>query len=252
MGDVTKLPDQRFQDPWTKLRRHTSARIALGRTGVSLSTARNLEFQVAHARARTAVHSALDLDALETAVGPLIRVTSRAPDRAAYLQRPDWGRRLHPDSARLLESGDKGADVAVVLADGLSSLATQDQAPGFVPALLSQLDGLTVAPLVAATQARVAIGDEIGAILQARMVIVLIGERPGLSAADSLGLYLTHAPRVGRTDADRNCISNIRPGGLAPQDAAHRAAWLVREAFRLGLSGVGLKDRTVTVDARLD
>ncbi|KAA8606986.1 ethanolamine ammonia-lyase [Salipiger aestuarii] len=252
MGDVTPLPDQRFEDPWARLRRHTSARIALGRTGVSLGTARNLEFQVAHAQARTAVHSALDLDALEQAVGPLVRLTSRAPDRAAYLQRPDRGRRLDDTSAQMLETQRKGADLAIVLADGLSSLATQDQAPGFLSAFLPLLDGFSVAPLVAATQARVAIGDEIGAILNARMVVVLIGERPGLSAADSLGLYLTFGPKRGRTDADRNCISNIRPRGLSSADAAHRAAWLVREAFRLGLSGVGLKDRTVTVDARLE
>ncbi|MBU2963619.1 ethanolamine ammonia-lyase subunit EutC [Citreicella sp. C3M06] len=246
---MADLPDQRNQDPWARLRRHTSARIALGRTGVSLSTARNLEFQIAHAQARTAVHSVLDLDLLEQQTGPLIRTASRAPDRAAYLQRPDWGRRLDDASAQALEAQPKGADIAIVLADGLSSLATQDQAPGFLAAFLPMLDGLSVAPLVAATQARVAIGDEIGAILGARMVVVLIGERPGLSAADSLGLYLTFGPRLGRSDADRNCISNIRPGGLAAPDAAHRAAWLVREAFKLGLSGVGLKDRTVTVDA---
>lgn len=252
MADLTRLPETRNEDPWARLRRHTSARIALGRTGVSLSTARNLEFQVAHAQARTAVHSVLDLDALEAQTGPLTRVTSRAPDRAAYLQRPDWGRRLDAGSAEALDALAKGADVAIVLADGLSSLATQDQAPRFLHAFLPHLEGLTVAPLVAATQARVAIGDEIGAILQARLVVVLIGERPGLSAADSLGLYLTFAPALGRNDADRNCISNIRPGGLGPEDAAHRAAWLLRESFKAGLSGVGLKDRTVTVDGLVE
>ncbi len=258
MTKPTDLTDpaalQRSEDPWAGLRRHTSARIALGRTGVSLSTARNLEFQMAHAQARTAVHSPLDLDALEADLGePLLRVESRAPDRAAYLQRPDWGRRLDADSVARVEAirPATAPDVALVLADGLSSLATQQSAPGFLKAfrpLLAEA-GLSVAPPVVATQGRVAIGDEIAASLGAKLVVMMIGERPGLSAADSLGLYLTWAPKVGRTDADRNCISNVRPGGQSYEDAAYRAAWLTREAFKLQLSGVGLKDRTVTVDA---
>ncbi|MDK3017387.1 ethanolamine ammonia-lyase subunit EutC [Pseudodonghicola flavimaris] len=246
-------------DPWSPLRQLTPARIALGRAGVSLPTARHLEFQIAHARARTAVHSELDIAALQSALGPtaaqLLPVTSQAPDRATYLQRPDLGRRLAPDSAETLRAArsetvpDLAPDLAIVLADGLSALATQSSAPPFLAALTPRLReaGLRLAPLTVATQARVALGDKIAQALGARMVMVLIGERPGLSAADSLGLYLTWNPRDDSTDADRNCLSNIRPGGLSFEDAAHRAAYLAREAMRLQLSGVGLKDRTETI-----
>lgn len=253
----TDLPDDRNSDQWAGLRRLTPARIALGRAGVSLTTARNLEFQIAHAQARTAVHSALEIDRLRQDLGPegqgALLVGSRAPDRATYLQRPDLGRLLAPESYEMLQSHrpDQQPDVAIVLADGLSALATQTSAPPFLASLWPLLSaaGLEPAPLVIATQARVAIGDEIAQALGARMVLVLIGERPGLSAADSLGLYLTWAPHAGSTDADRNCISNIRPGGLGFDDAAHRAIYLLREAARLRLSGVGLKDRTETIAA---
>ncbi|MGE4327641.1 MAG: ethanolamine ammonia-lyase light chain EutC, partial [Pseudodonghicola sp.] len=186
----TDLPEDRNSDQWAGLRRLTPARIALGRAGVSLTTARNLEFQIAHAQARTAVHSALEIDRLRQDLGAegqgALLVGSRAPDRATYLQRPDLGRLLAPEAYEMLQSHrpDQQPDVAIVLADGLSALATQTSAPPFLAALRPLLSaaGLEPAPLVIATQARVAIGDEIAQALGARMVLVLIGERPGLSA----------------------------------------------------------------------
>jgi ethanolamine ammonia-lyase small subunit len=229
--------------PWAELRRFTSARVALGRAGHGLPTAAHLDFQEAHARARDAVHSALDLDALEVALGlPAIRVASQAADRRSYLLRPDLGRRLREaDRARLPQA--PGAFLFVV-ADGLCAIGVQSQAPALITAALPMLRraGLAVAPVVLASQARVALGDEIGEAMGAAMVAVLIGERPGLSATDSLGLYLTLGPRRGRTDAERNCISNIRPGGMAPAAAAEKLLWLAGAALRLGATGVALKD----------
>jgi ethanolamine ammonia-lyase small subunit len=243
-------------DPWVELRRHTPARIALGRAGTSLPTAELLRFAAAHAQARDAVQVPLDLPALTAALravlppggAPLIALRSRAPDREAYLRRPDWGRRLDAASAEALQALAVGpVDLAVVVADGLSAVAAQRQAPPLLAALQAALAGsLTMAPLVIATQARVALGDEIGALLQARLVLVLLGERPGLSAPDSLGAYLTHAPQIGCHDAQRNCVSNIRPEGLAPEAAAQRIAWLLRAALRRRLTGVGLKDDSST------
>jgi ethanolamine ammonia-lyase small subunit len=229
--------------PWVELRRFTTARVALGRAGHGLPTAAHLDFQEAHARARDAVHSALDLDALEGALSlPALRVASQAPDRRTYLLRPDLGRRLHrADRARLPEA--PGAFLFVV-ADGLCAIGVQHQAPALIAAALPLLRhaGLAIAPVILARQARVALGDEIGEAMGAAMVAVLIGERPGLSATDSLGLYLTLGPRRGRTDAERNCISNIRPGGLPPAAAAEKLAWLAGAALRLGATGVVLKD----------
>ncbi|QDL93466.1 ethanolamine ammonia-lyase subunit EutC [Paroceanicella profunda] len=239
------------QDLWETLRRHTPARIGLGRSGISLPTARALEFQLAHARARTAVHSPLDTGALGAALTPLLGaplvVASRAGDRATYLQRPDLGRRLSTAAHDALDGVSEAVDVAIVVADGLSALAVEQNAPPFLEAFLPRLaeGGLRLARPVIATQARVAIGDEIGRLLRARVVVMLIGERPGLSAADSLGLYLTFGPRPGRTDADRNCISNIRPGGLSHAEAAYRAQYLLGQSLLRGLSGVQLKDDTV-------
>ena len=243
-------------DPWVELRRHTPARIALGRAGTSLPTAELLRFAAAHAQARDAVHVPLDVPALtadllaasQPAGGPVMAVRSRAPDRAAYLRRPDWGRQLDAASADRLQALAVGpVDLAVVVADGLSALAAQRHAPTLLAALSTALaGGLTLAPLVIATQARVALGDEIGALLQARLVLVLLGERPGLSSTDSLGAYLTHAPQIGCSDAQRNCVSNIRPAGLAPAAAAQRIAWLLREALRRRLSGIALKDDSAT------
>ncbi len=243
-------------DPWSELRRHTPARIALGRAGNSLPTAELLRFSAAHARARDAVHVALDTDVLTTALTgigwPPVLVASQATTRDEYLRRPDQGRRLRTeDLQRLRDMATGPVDLVVVLGDGLSALAVQLHALAVLTSLHRALDISTVedkplhcAPLVVATQARVALADDVGAALQARLALILVGERPGLSAADSLGAYLTMDPRVGRTDAERNCVSNIRPEGLAPQAAGQRLAWLVRQALRRGLTGVGLKDNS--------
>jgi ethanolamine ammonia-lyase small subunit len=238
------------EQPWARLRRYTAARIGLGRAGASVPTAAHLAFQQAHAEARDAVHAALDVDALLGGLRALgeapLHVRSRAADRATYLQRPDLGRRLDDASAALLaERRAPAADLAFVLADGLSALALQRQALPLFAALrerLQQEGGWTWAPPVVATQARVALGDEVGALLNARCVVVLIGERPGLSAPDSLGVYFSWAPRPGLVDAQRNCISNVRPAGLAPAAAAAKLQALLREARTRQLSGIELKD----------
>lgn len=233
-------------DPWETLRAATRARVGLGRAGDGLTTAENLRLAAAHAQARDAVHTALDSDALVGALGeragPVVH--SQAADRAEYLQRPDLGRRLAPGHG--LEAGDPdgdGPDLAVVVADGLSATAVAQHAVGLLDELLPRLEGWVIAPVVVAEQARVALGDEIADALGARMVLVLIGERPGMSAPDSLGAYLTYAPRRGRADSERNCVSNVRPpDGLTYAAAADVLASLMTESFRLGLSGVGLKD----------
>lgn len=232
-------------DGWTELRAVTAARIALGRTGASLPTQAVLEFELAHARARDAVHAPLDTatlrDSLQADGWKVLEAASRVPDRAAYLARPDWGRRLHADSAAALVRSAGTFDLAIVLADGLSALALQNHATPLLGALRSHLAGYRVAPLVIATQARVALADEAGCLLGAGVALSLIGERPGLSAADSLGAYLTYAPRVGRSDAERNCISNIRPGGLGFTEAAQQIAGLIGAMLAQGRSGVGLR-----------
>jgi ethanolamine ammonia-lyase small subunit len=240
-------------DPWGPLRAHTPARIALGRTGASLPTAEVLRFAAAHAQARDAVHQALDSQALTTALQAedwaVHTLASAAPDRATYLRRPDLGRRLAAPSAQALQAVSlPSPDLALVLADGLSAAAAQQHGVALLRPLRVALAGaLALSPVFLATQARVALGDEVGELVQARAVLVLLGERPGLSSPDSLGAYLTFAPRVGCTDAERNCVSNIRPAGLAPEIAAARLAWLVREALRLRLTGVGLKDNSSTL-----
>lgn len=201
-----------------------------------------LDFQLAHARARDAVHAALDVVRLQAEIPlPTLVVDSAAPDRAAYLQDPDLGRRL-AEGAPPLPRGDH--DLALVIADGLSAPAVQAHAAPLVQALSTRLPGWSLAPVVIACGGRVAIGDPIGEALGARIVAVLIGERPGLSASDSLGVYVTWGPRPGRRDSERNCLSNIRsPGGLSADQAADRLAWLLGEIRRLGFSGVNLKDR---------
>jgi ethanolamine ammonia-lyase small subunit len=235
-------------DPWTRLRTLTAARIALGRSGVSLPTNEVLRFGLAHAQARDAVHQPLDVAALQAAlVGHGFKpsvVTSRAPDRVSYLRRPDWGRRLAEDSARDLRERRpaKAPRIAFVVSDGLSSRATQNNSLPLLLALAAYIPELRVCPVVIATQARVALGDEIGEILGAELVVVLIGERPGLSSPDSLGVYMTGAPRVGLTDATRNCISNVRPEGLSFAEAARKLAFLIAGARALGCTGVDLKD----------
>jgi ethanolamine ammonia-lyase small subunit len=229
-------------DAWSFLRRATAARIALGRTGDSLPTRRVLEFQLAHAEAQDAVHATLDAERLsrELAEFAPVIVTSRAANRQDYLQRPDLGRMLAPDSQRALTRG--AYDISIVAADGLSARALADHAAPLLRALQPYFGDLRLAPLVIATQARVALGDEIADALGARLVIMLIGERPGLTSADSLGAYLTYAPRPGATrDAERNCVSNIRPDGLPIEHAARLVASLVRLALARKLTGVALK-----------
>lgn len=227
---------------WEKLRRLTRARIGLGRAGDGLPTAELLAFQMAHAAARDAVHGAPDFDRLAAALAPreVIRVASAAPDRATYLRRPDLGRRLADGAAESLAAGP--FDVVFVVADGLSAAAVDANAAATLEATARRLDGLRIGPVVLARQARVALGDAVGAATNARVVAVLIGERPGLTAADSLGVYLTFAPVPGRRDAERNCLSNIHAHGLAPDEAGHKLAWLIREALRRRLTGVELKE----------
>lgn len=239
-------------NPWSMLRRFTDARIALGRAGVSLPTEAHLAFQLAHAEARDAVHLALDAPALSAAISVAMpglahqHLHSAAADRTVYLQRPDLGRRLD-EASRVLLDGCAPAgryDLAFIIADGLSALAIQQNAVPLLQALQPMVaaDGLSVAPVCIVEQGRVAVGDEVGELLGARMAVVLIGERPGLSSPDSMGIYLTWMPAVGLTDAARNCISNVRPAGLHAEDAAGKLHMLLREAFRRQLTGVGLKD----------
>lgn len=230
---------------WDELRRSTQARIGLGRAGDGLPTERLLEFRVAHAAARDAVHEPLDGGPFVAAVagvglGAPAVVRSRVRDRGEYLRRPDLGR--VPESLDPVARSD--ADIGIVLADGLSPRALTDHGVPLLGALAEALsDRHRIAPPVVATGARVALGDHIGAALGVRTVIVVIGERPGLSVADSLGIYLTHGPRPGCSDADRNCVSNIHPpAGLGYRDAARVVSALVDGAHRLGRSGVALKD----------
>ncbi|MEJ2870148.1 ethanolamine ammonia-lyase subunit EutC [Actinomycetospora sp. OC33-EN08] len=236
-----------MSDPWVVFRTATRARVGLGRAGDGLPTAENLRLAAAHAAARDAVHLPLDADAVVAALGerPSVVVHSAAADRAEYLQRPDLGRRLDEDSAaRLREAAPtEPADLTAVIADGLSPRAVHDHAVAVLDALTARLDGWSVSPVVVAEQARVALGDGIAAALGSRMVLVLVGERPGMSSPDSLGAYLTWDPRPGRVDSERNCVSNIRPpDGLSHSRAAEILAALMDEARRRELTGVELKD----------
>lgn len=241
-------------DRWAALIKLTPARIALGRAGASLPTREVLRFALAHAQARDAVHIPFRPEAVAAELRALsldtLHVASAAASRDLYLRRPDLGRRLSPESLQTL-SGCEGGDLALVVADGLSSTAIHQNAAPFIAALLPLLDRrkLKLARVVIASQARVAIGDEVGEALGVRAVAVLIGERPGLSSPDSLGVYLTFAPRHGLSDADRNCISNIRLGGLSYENAAFKLAWLLTEALRREITGVALKDES---DAAFD
>lgn len=247
-------------NPWVALRQFTQARIALGRSGVSLPTEPHLAFQLAHAKARDAVHLALDVMTLQTELTALgqetLRLHSAAIDRDTYLKRPDLGRRLDAPSRQALLSRAAGLafgapeadarqhDIAFVVADGLSALAVGKHAPPLLQNVLPVLraEGWSIAPLTIVEQGRVAVQDEVGELLDARLVVILIGERPGLSSPDSMGLYLTWMPRMGLTDAHRNCISNVRPEGLPCDQAARKLLQLLRESRRLRLSGVALKD----------
>lgn len=253
-------------NPWQQLRRFTAARIALGRSGVSQPTAPHLAFQLAHAQARDAVHLPLDVAQLRQGLADSgfagaadgLLLESAAADRLTYLQRPDLGRRLS-DASRAAMAADprcapRGAfDLALVIADGLSAQAVAQHAPPLVAALMRRLAAETwsMAPLAIVRLGRVAVADEVAERLGARLVVLMIGERPGLSSPDSLGLYATWAPRVGLTDAARNCISNVRPAGLGFDEAAARLHYLMTEMRRRELSGVALKDETATESSAL-
>ena len=229
------------------LRRFTPARIAIGRAGPGQPTSASLRFSLDRARARDAVHATIDFEALGQSLRArgwsVARVQSAARDRAEYIRRPDLGRRLSADGSEALEGEARGCDIAIVAADGLSAFAIEINLLAVLghlrPLLLDRR--LSVGPLVLVEHGRVAIGDEIGERLDAKLVIVLIGERPGLSAADSLGAYVTWRPRIGTMDSSRNCISNIRPSGLSPEAAAAQIADLVARAFLQGATGVRLE-----------
>jgi ethanolamine ammonia-lyase small subunit len=238
--------------PIVDLRSLTPARVALGRSGASLPTRPLLDFTLAHARARDAVHAAFDVPHLIAGIRALglaaAEVSSRAADRADYLRRPDLGRQLDAGAAAALAArATAPCQLAIVVGDGLSAAAVHAHAVALLQSLLPQLgeaDAVAIGHVVVASGARVALGDEIGAILGARMVLMLIGERPGLSAPDSLGAYLTFAPKPGLTDAERNCVSNIHKAGLSYDEAAHKIAWLVREGLARQVTGVALKDES--------
>lgn len=242
-----------IENPWTRLRSFTRARLALGRAGDSLPTTEVLDFALAHAQARDAVDNALDVDSLErdlvASSFKSIAVQSAIKDRAEYLRRPDLGRKLNDRSELLLsrchpKRSEGSASVVFIIADGLSATAPARHALPVMREIRSKLEGWPIESIIIATQARVALGDEIGELLKAEMTVMLIGERPGLSSPDSLGIYLTYKPRIGCTDADRNCISNVRPEGLSCEAAAHKLHHLMLAARELGKSGVALKDES--------
>ncbi|RDV17177.1 ethanolamine ammonia-lyase subunit EutC [Pontibacter diazotrophicus] len=236
-------------DPWSGLKMYTAARIALGRTGTSVPLKESFAFKMAHAHARDAVYSSLNLEVLLQGLHafnlPVHVLHSMASDRMEYLQRPDLGRMLNQASSeQLKEEGSSSTEIAFVLADGLSATAVNEHAIPLLQLLVPALRqaGFTLAPLTVAEQARVAIADEIGELLHAKLSIIMIGERPGLSSPDSLGVYFTYAPKPGLTDEARNCISNIRPEGLPYSLAAEKILYLIQEAMRKKLTGVKLKD----------
>jgi len=261
---MDEKPATVIDNPWQALRRFTDARIALGRAGISLPTQPQLAFQLAHAKARDAVHLALDVGRLARALQDIstdcIPLHSAAADRQVYLQRPDFGRRLDAASRAALIARQapvaetRPYDLAFVVVDGLSALAIEQNAAPFLTQVQRRMaaESWSLAPICIVEQGRVAIGDEVGELLGARLVVVLIGERPGLSSPDSMGLYLTWMPRVGLTDASRNCISNVRPAGLSYEEAAYKLHYLLSEARRRELSGVDLKDETGGAAAQLE
>ncbi|GLR86761.1 ethanolamine ammonia-lyase subunit EutC [Bradyrhizobium iriomotense] len=245
--------------PTLDLRALTPARVALGRSGASLPTRPLLDFTLDHARARDAVHAAFDAERMIAELAgfgvPILATRSRAADRGDYLRRPDLGRQLEPTCAEHLAAcaADAGR-LAIVIGDGLSPTAVHAHAVGLLRALLPMLAEaapVAIGHIIVASGSRVALGDEIGAILGSCMVVMLIGERPGLSAPDSLGAYLTFAPRPGRTDAERNCVSNIHRAGLSYGEAAFKIAWLVRAGLSRGVTGVALKDESGDLPARI-
>lgn len=243
-----------IDNPWQSLKKHTAARIALGRAGGSVPTAHHLAFQLDHALARDAVHKLVPWQKihpqLESPGLDILHLRSQAEDRQVYLQRPDLGRRLGPDSVQCLQQWrrqhNENIDVCLVVADGLSAPAIENQAVTMVHHLLKDFadHGLTCPAVFTVAQGRVAIGDEIAQLLNAPLLVVLIGERPGLSAPDSLGIYFTYQAHVGLSDERRNCLSNVRAQGLGFAQASQRLNWLIEEARRLHTSGVSLKDNS--------
>jgi ethanolamine ammonia-lyase small subunit len=242
-------PSAPLRDQWTALRELTPARVALGRAGTALPTDASLHLSLAHARARDAVHAGFDPQQVAESLArlglPSLIVHSRASSRDVYLRRPDLGRQLCDDDVEALRAYEL-CDVAIVIGDGLSPLAATTQGVDLAAALLAHpsMRPFTCAPIVVAAGARVALGDAIGEALRARLIIMLVGERPGMSTPDSLGIYVTYEPRIGRLDAERNCISNVHGKGLSIAAARDRLMWLVGEAFSRGLTGVALKDES--------
>ena len=261
MNNIEKIDSNIIENPWALLKDYTDARIGLGRSGVSIPTSHSLAFQLAHAQAQDAVHLPLDVENIveQLLVNDInkeishILLHSQAINRTTYLQRPDLGRRLDKNSSEILKkikaNDNAFYDLSIIIVDGLSSLAIKENAINFIKKLMTALkedkQKWNLSPFSIVQQGRVAVGDEVGELLKAKISIVLIGERPGLSSPDSLGLYLTWNPKVGLSDASRNCISNIRSEGLSYEEAVKKTMYLLKESRRLELSGVNLKDRTI-------
>lgn len=245
MDKITKPGNN---EPLSFLKEFTAARIAIGATGNSIPTAQSLEFKLAHAHARDAVYSVLDTAGLEGALAqfhrPVLQLHSMADNRAQYLKRPDMGRKPNEESLNRLADQITGDDVVIIIADGLSATAINQNVLALLQMLIPKLmaAGVKIGPLCLVQQGRVAIGDDIAHELKAKLSVVLIGERPGLSSADSMGAYLTYGPKPGLKDNSRNCVSNIRPGGFDVATAADKIFYLIQESFRRKLSGVQLKD----------
>lgn len=232
-------------NPWQSLRAFTPARIAIGRVGGSQPTEAVLNFRLSHAIAKDAVYADFDIAALSKQLGETITLSSCSPDKKDYLLRPDHGRILSADSVRTLTALElPPPDLALIISDGLAAASSQ-HAPALIHRLRALLPDWQIAPVFLIPRARVKIQDHLGTLIKARHTLILLGERPGLGTPDSLGAYLTARPGPDSTDADRNCVSNIRPEGIPPQRAAEKLAWLLNEAKRLGFSGVDLKDREV-------
>lgn len=261
MNNIEKIDSNIIENPWAILKDYTDARIGLGRTGVSIPTSHSLAFQLAHAQAQDAVHLPLDVEYvieqleninLNKKIFTPILLHSQATNRTVYLQRPDLGRRLDKKSIETLKKvnslKDEEYDLSIVIVDGLSSLAIKENSTIFIKKLVEALNfdiqDWNLSPFTIVQQGRVAVGDEVGELLKAKISLVLIGERPGLSSPDSMGLYLTYNPKVGLTDVSRNCISNVRLDGLSYEEAVKKTMYLLKESRRLELSGVNLKDRT--------
>ena len=261
MNNIEKIDSNIIENPWALLKDYTDARIGLGRSGVSIPTSHSLAFQLAHAQAQDAVHLPLNVENIveQLVVNDINKETSpillhsQAINRTTYLQRPDLGRRLDKNSSEILKKIKANDNtfyyLSIVIVDGLSSLAITENAINFIKKLMTALkedkQKWNLSPFSIVQQGRVAVGDEVGELLKAKISIVLIGERPGLSSPDSLGLYLTWNPKVGLSDASRNCISNIRSEGLSYEEAVKKTMYLLKESRRLELSGVNLKDRTI-------